>query len=178
MGKASRKMDLAIPSDLPTLSVEEERKLSVVAVRGTHEECELAGAAEYFEKRNVVGLINTLLTDLFAVLPEDPIDHMMKFMLRSTIATDHRDVKQLGCSTSAAVTYSNEFKLPHLFDELLTAVLHDRPEDCPRFALSWFRWNKQSFVARHKPDGYRSMIDTKDGTVSPTDESSRKQIPA
>jgi hypothetical protein len=57
-----------------------------------------------------------------------------------------------------AVVYSSRFKLPQLFDELLSALLEDQAEDIVRFSISWLRWHKNGFIARHVPEGYRAYL--------------------
>lgn len=153
-------MEFAIPADLPVLSETEAKVISSVPVYNTgHKKDFEANAKVYFERKSVVPMLNTLLTELFIAQPDDPIDHMCRFMLRHPTMPElqtHSQQFDLSKVADSSVSYANKFKLPHMFDELLTALLEDEPEDPSRFAMSWMRWHKNGFIARHVPEGYRA----------------------
>lgn len=167
-------MDLDIPTILPTLSEKEQEGINNKRVLGTSDYQSSAArgdfetrAKTYFDERNVVPMLNALLMELFLHQPDDPVDHMLKFLLR------HNTLQELSeeHATSAAkvqeyaeeaVQYANRFKLPQLFDELLSKLLDQMPEDVLRFAVSYLRWHKNDFIARQQPIGYRAYQAGKD----------------
>lgn len=161
-------LDLEVPTDLPVLSAEEARTISNKPLYVVPEKKDFeATAKSFFEKHEVVPMLNTLLTEVFLAQPEDPIDHMLKFLLRHTTMRELRDHQETSCQTlhhvaEQAVAYSCRFKLPQLFDELLTALLADASDDVVRFSLSWLRWHKNGFIARHVPEGYRAYHAARD----------------
>ena len=163
-------MDISVPDDLPVLdnqTQEISKKSPVVPDQSEIKKQQEQRAKEYFDQKEVVPMLNALLTEVFVAQPEDPIDHMMKFLLRHpslnellASGTEH-DLLE---SSDAAVAYSNRFKLPQLFDEMLSALLEDTPDDASRFALTWMRWNKNGFIARHVPEGYRAYYAAKENS--------------
>jgi hypothetical protein len=161
-------MDIAVPEDLPVLTAEEQQMISSKPLYLAPEKKDFeASAKAYFEKRDVVPMLNALLTEIYLVQPEDPIDHMLKFLLRHATMRELREHQDATAQTlhhvaDQAVAYSARFKLPHLFDELLNALLAETPEDVVRFSLTWIRWHKNGFIARHVPEGYRAYLAAKD----------------
>eukprot|EP00744_Colponema_vietnamica_P007544 GILI01010845.1.p1 GENE.GILI01010845.1~~GILI01010845.1.p1 ORF type:complete len:193 (-),score=50.50 GILI01010845.1:259-837(-) len=167
-------MDIDIPTILPTLSDKEQEGINNKRVLGTTDYQNPAArgdfetrAKSYFDERNVVPMLNALLMELFLHQPDDPIDHMLKFLLR------HNTLQELSeehASSAAkvqeyaeeAVQYANRFKLPQLFDELLAKLLEQMPEDVLRFAVSYLRWHKNDFIVRQQPTGYRAYQAGKD----------------
>lgn len=153
-------MDFAIPADLPVLGEAEAKVISSVPVyNATHKKDFEATAKEYFERKSVIPMLNTLLTEVFISQPDDPIDHMLRFLLRHPTMAElqhHTAQFDLAKVADSSVAYANRFKLPQLFDEMLTSLLEDQPEDAGRFAASWIRWHKNGFIARHVPEGYRA----------------------
>ena len=126
-----------------------------------------ADAREYFTAQNIVPMLNALLMEVFLHAPEDPIDHMMKFLLRhqtlEELSAQHvHNAVQVQEHSDAAVAYSNSYRLPNLFDELLAKLLEEKPEDVLRFALSWMRWHKNDFIARYRPDGYKQYVEDRE----------------
>lgn len=161
-------VDLVVPTDLPILSDEDKAKIShkPLLVAGPEKRDFEAAAKEYFEKYDVVPMLNAILSEVYLAQPEDPIDHMLKFLLRHGTMQEIREHQEsngrsLHHVAEQAVSYSGRFKLPQLFDELLTALLVDRPDDIVRFSLSWMRWHKNGFIARHVPEGYRAYLAAK-----------------
>lgn len=161
-------MEIAVPQDLPVLTADEVRDLTTKPLYTQTERRDFeADAKTYFETHDVIPMLNVILTDLFIAQPEDPFDHMMMYLLRNPGITEIRQQQAL-CTTSlasiadASVSYSTRFKLPQLCDELLTGLLDDKPEDAVRFAVSWMRWCKNSFISRHIPEGYRNYQASKD----------------
>eukprot|EP00758_Cryptobia_borreli_P009541 Tbor_TRINITY_DN5489_c5_g1::TRINITY_DN5489_c5_g1_i1::g.24483::m.24483 len=135
-----------------------------------------AKAKEYFDKHNVVPMLNALLMELFISLPSDPIDHMLTLLLRhgSLLELSQRHAghrQEVMDRADEAVLYANTYKLPTLFDELLAEVLEEKPGDVLRFAMSWMRWRKNDFIIRHEPQGYRAYLCDRDrrqyGSASP-----------
>jgi hypothetical protein len=164
-------MEISVPNDLPVLDAKTEAEINganIVPDRPLEQKKDLeARAREYFEQKEVVPMLNALLTDVFVQQPDDPIDHMMKFLLRHPALPDliaNSSQQDLLENSDAAVAYSNRFKLPQLFDEMLSALLEDAPDDAGRFALTWMRWNKNGFIARNAPEGYRAYSAAKDSS--------------
>jgi hypothetical protein len=162
-------MEIAVPSDLPVLTDKEVRDLTTKPLYTQTERKDFeAEAKTYFETHDVIPMLNVILTDLFVAQPDDPIDHMMMYMLRNPGIAEIRAKQQANSTMSLAhiaddaVSYSTRFKLPQLCDELLTGLLEDKPEDAVRFAVSWLRWSKNNFVSRHIPEGYRNYHAAKD----------------
>ena len=161
-------MELAVPSDLPVLSDDEVRDLTTKPLYMQTERKDFeAEAKTYFETHDVIPMLNALLTDLFISQPDDPIDHMMMYMLRNPGIAEIRARQELTTQSLSsiaddAVAYATRFKLPQLCDELLTGLLDDHPEDAVRFAVSWLRWSKNGFISRHMPEGYRNYYAAKD----------------
>ena len=162
-------VELDIPTILPTLSEQEQAGInnkrvlggtdpsSSAATRGDQE----VKAKAYFDERNVVPMLNAILMELFIAQPDDPVDHMLKFLLRHNtlqeLAAEHaHSAAKVQEAAEEAVQYANKFKLPQLFDELLTKLLQQMPDDVLRFAGSYLRWQKNDFITRHQPIGYRA----------------------
>lgn len=160
-------VEFAVPTDLPTLTEEETKALQdkplYTGAGGTDKKDFESSAKEYFDEKNVIPMLNTLLTEVFLKQPEDPIDHMTKFILRHPTLTEIKEHQgqDLHKLSEESVAYSNRYKLPHLIDELLTSLLEDKPDDATRFAGSWLRWHKNGFIARHVPEGYRAYYAAK-----------------
>eukprot|EP01084_Bolivina_argentea_P240462 403974_1 len=124
-------MEISVPVELPVLDQKTENAISSSPVQPTTSEQKKVleeKAKLYFEEKEVVPMLNALLTEVYVSQPEDPIDHMMRFLLR------HPSLSELLNSGSehdllegsdATVAYSNKYKLPQLFDEMLTALLDD-----------------------------------------------------
>ena len=162
-------MEIEVPVDLPVLSDEELRQLSTKRLCSTTAERQdfEARARLYFEAKEVVPMLNTLLTELFVSLPQDPIDHLLKFLCRHHTILELLDTHpptshELQSMADAAVEYSSRFKLPQLFDELLTCLLEESAEDVVRYAASWMRWHKNGFITRHVPEGYREYHENRE----------------
>lgn len=140
---------------------------SLVGPNGVSNEQFETAAREYFTAQNIVPMLNALLMEVFLHAPEDPIDHMMKFLLRhqtlEELSAQHiHNAAQVQEHSDAAVAYSNAYRLPNLFDELLAKLLEEKPDDVLRFALSWMRWHKNDFVDRYRPDGYKRYIEERE----------------
>lgn len=163
-------LDISVPTDLPVLSEEEQIQISNKPLYIQPEKKDFeADAKAFFEKYDVVPMLNALLTEIYLTQPEDPIDGMMKFLLRHTTMGELLEHQRSACQTlhhvaDRAVAYSARYKLPQLIDELLTALLAEAPNDVVRYCLTWLRWHKNGFIARHVPEGYRAYIAAKDAT--------------
>lgn len=128
-----------------------------------------AEAQRFLASSGLIPLLNELLLDVYLTQPEDPIDYMTKWCLRYVPSTDLTDAAiqaernaELTKRHSEAVSYSTKFKLPQLFDELLSAMVTEKPAEPSRFAMSWLRWHKKVFVQRHRPVGYEAFVASMD----------------
>lgn len=175
-------MDFAIPDDLPI----EDSNVKIDSSRAKESPLPASGfpqvttqqAKDFVDRNSLVPLLNELMADVILAEAEDPIDHMTRWFLRHTPVTaaeraehgDEESEAQLGEITEQrnaavaakhddAVRYCQRFKLPELIDELLTAMIVENPDDQGRFAMSWLRWHKKKFVARHRPAGYKEYLE-------------------
>lgn len=164
-------LDIAVPTDLPVLSAEEQEAINTKPLYLAPEKKDFeAQAKAYFEKRDVIPMLNALLTEVYLTQPADPIDHILKFLLRHATMRELLEHQQSSCQTlhhvaEQSVSYSSRFKLPQLLDELLAALLVDTPEDVVRFSLTWLRWHKNGFISRHVPEGYRAYLAARDEDI-------------
>ncbi|KAJ9468541.1 hypothetical protein DIPPA_30362 [Diplonema papillatum] len=163
-------VEIALPDCLPQLdesqvshSVDAERKRSSqdtatahIRKRETAEE-RTEKVREYINDTQLAPFLNVMLTDLYRDLPKDPIDWCVEFLVR------HEDLNAIGQRekemqpvkpTHEIRLYSAFWKIPFLFDDLLGALLEDKPAEPDRFAAAWFRWNRRSFLTRHFKQGY------------------------
>ena len=157
-------MELEIPSEFPTLTEAEITEISSKPLTEHESKRDLgADAKAYLEGHNVIGLMNTILVDLFLKRPADPMDHILVTIVKGSSGTQLNDTsdgtnEQLHRLADAAVDYATVFKLPQLFDEMLSAMLTEKPDDHARFVLSWLRWHKHNFCLRHSPEGYQAYL--------------------
>ena len=143
--KAANSLIHSVPASSATIEVDRREQ-------------ESAKAREYFTTHSVAILVNELLSDVMLERPEDPIDFMAAKLLRSVFDMDpalraEKD-NALNQSREACLAYCKKYKLPQLVDELLGGLVSEQSIDEQRFAVSWLRWNKMSFIERHKPEGY------------------------
>lgn len=131
----------------------------------TTQKVDSADAQKFLATSGLLPLLNELLLDLYLEQPEDPIDYMTKWCLRYVPSVDPADEPsharrnaQLASRHAEAVAYSAKYKLPVLFDELLTGMIVEKPEEPSRFAMSWLRWRKKVFIQQHRPLGYAAFL--------------------
>ena len=166
-------MDFEIPAELPTISEQERKEQEAAAETAVRQQrrslymVDEGVARQYFTDNDVVTMLNSMLTAVFLAQPDDPIDHMTKWLLRrdfdeNEAKDEEEQMEELSKKHHDAVKYCQRFKLPQLFDELLRALLQEMPEDQARFATSWLRWNKKKFVQQYLPPGYQAYIDKMD----------------
>jgi hypothetical protein len=117
-----------------------------------------AAAQLYFHDHEVIPMVNLLLTELFVARPADPIDFMMMWLMRH-VEKAEREWKGMQNSLAQhqgeAVEYCVRYAIPELLEEMLSALVAEKPPDAVRFGASWLRWNKTKFVDIHKPIGYQ-----------------------
>eukprot|EP01065_Artemidia_motanka_P028098 TRINITY_DN3332_c1_g1_i2.p1 TRINITY_DN3332_c1_g1~~TRINITY_DN3332_c1_g1_i2.p1 ORF type:complete len:179 (+),score=42.53 TRINITY_DN3332_c1_g1_i2:54-539(+) len=147
-------VDVAVPDALPVM---EARSAAANPApkkpkQGLTEEEKREHAIKYFVQNKVAVFLDVMLTHMYRELPPDPIDWAIAFLVRhETLEEVVREQLGSGAAdfSTQARRYAAEWKVPFLIDELLADILRSEPKEPDRFAMTWFRWNKHSFIARH-----------------------------
>eukprot|EP01006_Ploeotia_vitrea_P055449 TRINITY_DN67996_c0_g1_i1.p1 TRINITY_DN67996_c0_g1~~TRINITY_DN67996_c0_g1_i1.p1 ORF type:complete len:190 (+),score=18.45 TRINITY_DN67996_c0_g1_i1:73-642(+) len=158
--------------------------LDALRSKGQHNKKE--EAIQYFNKYHIPQTMNSLVTQLLLQKPEHPISFCIQFLRTASAMTSPVSSPKAGGSEQQSYhpqqeAYSVDYmqqlrkkitdedskeyilshKLPWLFDDLLSNLLLEKPEDPHVFCLSWLRWNRKKYDENDKETDYGiTMVNT------------------
>eukprot|EP01061_Rhynchopus_euleeides_P023343 TRINITY_DN38019_c0_g1_i1.p1 TRINITY_DN38019_c0_g1~~TRINITY_DN38019_c0_g1_i1.p1 ORF type:complete len:187 (+),score=43.31 TRINITY_DN38019_c0_g1_i1:287-847(+) len=178
MGDAG--IELTLPMGLPELPKDMDETLSKRSHSGTGLDCpagtsrrqtlhirskeeewavKKAENMSYIADKNVGAFLSVMLMELFKDMPENPIQWCAQFFLRHDDVIEAKEKWEHQGSldiTDDKRVWSAAWRIPFVMDELLSAILEEKPEQPDSFAASWFRWNAKSIQRKRHglPEGW------------------------
>ena len=125
---------------LQTLHMKGEVKLSPAEKKVKNE--------EYLIERDVGLFLSVMLMELYDEMPDHPMQWCSQFFLRHDEMNEAQEKwqhKGVLTVTTEKRLWSASWRIPFVINELLAAILEEKPENPDAFAGSWFRWNSKSY---------------------------------
>lgn len=105
-------------------------------------------AAEYMETYKIPEVVNRLLVELLIQRPENPVKYCQQFFRTNPADLQTHDSVEVArkLSEPSVREYMIKARLPWLFEDLLNALLADRPTDPATWVLTWLHWKTTKYV--------------------------------
>jgi hypothetical protein len=132
------------------------------SISPTNSDCERSKATEYLEHHRIPEVMNRLTIELLIHAPEHPVSFCIQFFhTQSLVLPSEEELRQHlnRLKTSEEKVKSEEskkylliHKIPWLLEDMLSALLFEKPDDPLSFVLSWLRWNRGKYASFAIPD--------------------------
>eukprot|EP00992_Anisonema_acinus_P009101 TRINITY_DN5290_c0_g1_i1.p1 TRINITY_DN5290_c0_g1~~TRINITY_DN5290_c0_g1_i1.p1 ORF type:complete len:166 (-),score=37.04 TRINITY_DN5290_c0_g1_i1:18-515(-) len=113
-----------------------------------------AESIAYFNKHSITKVMDALVSRLLRDRPPHPVAECavalrtaddLAALSDSDASVDPRDLLRTKFDACSDPDYLNKFNLPTMFEDLLSQLVEEKPDDPYSFCLTWLRWHRHIF---------------------------------